>query len=224
MFHTDWTHHMELEHHHHDARKDRLDELSKQYLKGIPSALLPEYMARPSDRGPDATPTSITRRPLNKLTATFALGKDTDVADSVTYTQAIESYMGLNHLDYDRYGVALLAGNTTMQYSNLYFAFTRPFGEKITWRKAVYYFLKATPTSLTTSEAQWMMTRIVLTAEQPLPEFVNNFLLLRFCAGNHQQLSMVMDCLFRAVGVPMEMMLRTHTCHDPDHHCCGADS
>ncbi|KAJ2793077.1 hypothetical protein H4R20_006652 [Coemansia guatemalensis] len=27
-----------------------------------------------------------------------------------------------------------------------------------------------------------------------------------------------MDCLFRAVGVPMEMMLCTHTRHDPDHH------
>ncbi|KAJ2808563.1 hypothetical protein H4R20_000812, partial [Coemansia guatemalensis] len=218
MFHTDWTHHMELERHQHDARKDKLDKLSKQYPKGIPSGLLPEYTARPSDRGPEAMLTSITGRPLNKPTATFALGKDTDVADSVTYMQVIESYMGLNHLDYDHYSVALLAGNTTTQYSNSYFAFTCPFGEKITWRKAVYYFLKATPASLTTSEAQWMMTRIVLTAEQPLPKFINNFLLLRFRAGNHQQLSVVMDCLFRAVGVPMEMMLRTHTRHDPDHH------
>ncbi|KAJ2808237.1 hypothetical protein H4R20_000953 [Coemansia guatemalensis] len=218
MFHTDWTRHMEMERHADWLRKKKLDALSKEHRKGIPQNLLPELTARPSDGGSGATPTTITGRPLSKPTATFGMGKDTDVADSVTYAQAIESYMGTNRLDYDRYGVALLAGNTTTLYSNAYFNFTRPFGEKITWRKAVFYFLKATPASLTTDEAQWMMSRIVLTAEQPLPEFVNNFLLLRFRAGNHMRLSKVMDYLFRAVGVPMEMMLRTHTRHDPDHH------
>ncbi|KAJ2797069.1 hypothetical protein H4R20_005325, partial [Coemansia guatemalensis] len=130
---------------------------------------------------------------------------------------AIESYMGTNRLDYDRYSVALLAGNTTTLYCNAYFNLVRPFGDKITWRKAVFYFLKATPTSLTTDEAQWMMSWIILTAEQPLPEFVNNFLLLWFRTGNHMCLSKVMDYLFWAVGVPMEMMLRTHMRHDPDH-------
>ncbi|KAJ2809223.1 hypothetical protein H4R20_000287 [Coemansia guatemalensis] len=218
MFHTDWTRHMETEHHEDWLRKKKLDALSKEHRKGIPQKLLPELMARLSDGGSGAMPTTITGRPLSKPTAMYGMGKDTDVADGVTYAQAIESYMGTNQLDYDRYGVALLAGNTTTLYSNAYFNFTCPFSEKITWRKAVFYFLKATPASLTTDEAQWMMSQIVLTAEQPLPEFVNNFLLLRFCVGNHMRLSKVMDYLFHAVGIPMEMMLCTHMRHDPNHH------
>ncbi|KAJ2802721.1 hypothetical protein H4R20_003170 [Coemansia guatemalensis] len=196
MFHTDWTCHMEIECHAHRERQDRLDMLSKKYLKGIPEEQIPEFTARPGDGRLGGVPASITDRPLSKPTATFGMGKDSDVADSVTYVQAIESYMGMNRLDYDRYGVALLAGNTMTLYGNSFFGFTRPFGDKITWRKAVFYFLKATPALLTTSEAQWMMMKIILTSEQPLPEFVNNFLLLRFRAGNHMQLSVVMDCLF----------------------------
>ncbi|KAJ2803812.1 hypothetical protein H4R20_002747 [Coemansia guatemalensis] len=218
MFHTDWTRHMETERHADQCWKNTMYLLSKTHRRGILESLVPELMARLIDRRSDATPLTITGRPLGKPTATFGMGKDTDTADSITYVQAIESYMGTNRLDYDWYGMALLAGNTTTLYCNAYFNLVRPFGDKITWRKAVFYFLKATPASLTTDEVQWIMSRIILTAEQPLPEFVNNFLLLWFRTGNHMRLSKVMDYLFRAVGVPMEMMLRTHMHHDPDHH------
>ncbi|KAJ2608818.1 hypothetical protein H4S08_004307 [Coemansia sp. RSA 1365] len=58
-----------------------------------------------------------------------------------------------------------------------------------------------------------MMEQVVLTLEQTLPEFVNNFLLLHFYAGNHMQLCVVIDCLFYAIGPQMELMLRTEVPH-----------
>ncbi|KAJ2799870.1 hypothetical protein H4R20_004267 [Coemansia guatemalensis] len=122
---------METEHHADQRWKKMMDLLSKTHRQGILESLVPELMVRLMDGRSDTVPLTITSCPLGKLTATFSIGKDTDNTNSITYAQAIESYMGTNRLDYD-------------------------------------------------------------------------------CK--------VMDYLFQAVGVPMEMMLCTHMHHNPDHH------
>ncbi|PIA16272.1 hypothetical protein COEREDRAFT_8409 [Coemansia reversa NRRL 1564] len=111
MFQTDWTRHMEIERVYDEVHHKKLTALTLEYPQGIPANKLPGWSPRPTRRGPMETPTEITGRPLTKPMATFKQGKDTDVPDSVTYAQAIKSYMGYNYLDYDRHGVLLLAGN-----------------------------------------------------------------------------------------------------------------
>ncbi|PIA13193.1 hypothetical protein COEREDRAFT_11689 [Coemansia reversa NRRL 1564] len=140
MFQTDWTRHMEIERVYDEAHCEKLTALTLEYLQGIPANKLPRWSPRPTHRGPMETPTEITGRPLTKPTATFKQGKDTDVPDSVTYAQAIESYMGYNYLDYDCHGVSLLSGNTSMQFGNAFFNVTCSYGGHLTWGKAVFSF------------------------------------------------------------------------------------
>ncbi|KAJ2077588.1 hypothetical protein H4R24_005041 [Coemansia sp. RSA 988] len=219
MFQMDWTWHMEIECVYDDACHKKLTALTLQYPQGIPANKLPRWSPRPTCRGPMEMPMEITGHPLTKPTATFKQGKDTDVPDNVTYAQAIKSYMGYNYLDYDRYGISLLASNTSMQFGNAFFNVTHAYGGHLTWRKAVFFFLKATPASLSIHKAQSIMEQVVLTSEQMLPEFVNNFLLLRFCTGNHMQLRVVIDCLFCSIGLQMEMMLHTEVPHTGQQQC-----